>query len=51
MSKSEVSNTIWRKTALIYPDISPKKKSHNTAMAVALAKVNPKILLGGFSLN
>lgn len=27
------------------------EKSHNTAMAVALAKVNPKILLGDFSLN
>lgn len=39
------------KNGIDLPRHLAEKKSHNTAMAVALAKVNPKILLGGFSLN
>lgn len=39
------------KNGIDLPRHLAEKKNHNTAMAVALAKVNPKILLGGFSLN
>lgn len=39
------------KNGIDLPRYLAEKKSHNTAMAVAPAKVNPKILLGGFLLN
>ncbi len=39
------------KNGIDLPRHLAEKKSHNTAMAVALAKINPKILLGDFSLN